>query len=209
MLFTRREAAKFRGVTREAIHYAIKRGNIKETADGLIDTHDPHNKAFFSNEAVRRSTRHSKMTKQGLSASTINPNPQTPDETPTYEEYENQLDQKSQAEVKWKRIQTRLKTLEYAKKVGAVVDRETVEHLFGNFNNVIRNSLATLPKTIAPILWSIATSHDEPVVAIEEELERQLAFVISEAKDVATRDMPPRGGARYVFLEIDEVSDDE
>lgn len=185
-LWNHQIAAHVKCVTRPAISQAISRGALKVNNDNLIDANDPVNFEYLFQDLKPLID----IVRRGKDAS-------DPDFNPS---------QKLKEDIKLKQIQAKLKTHEYAKKMGALLDSATVEQKFGEFKNFIVNELLTLPHNVADIITGIVqTTEESPELAVEVELSKQLKRIIENAKRVAQNIKPPEE-RQYIFLDDgDEV----
>ena len=102
-----------------------------------------------------------------------------------------------------KRISADLKSLEYAKRMGVLVDIETLNVIFGRFYDCIMNDFLTLPESVADLLKMIAVSSDNPEKEIARELKDRIRVILDNAKEAASDMLPNEKTVRYVLTQPD------
>jgi len=111
---------------------------------------------------------------------------------------------KLKEEIRWKRAQADLKTIEYSQKMEILVDRESLIKKFNSFFDLLLNDLIYLPESSADILWSRAKASATPEHTLEEDLKDRIAEVIAKAKAAALEITAPPKSTKYIFEEVDE-----
>ena len=207
------------GVSRQAVHKAIKEGRVVKTSRG-IDPDNPSNQYFCSKAGVRKTLR-KRPTKKGAVTTVKVPvimgaPPETPEDTLVIEGgprpkapkgaqvADFDVYQKAYEETRLKKIQADMAVLKYAKDVGAVVDIETLKQKMGAFTGFLFSRLVYLPEGISADLWMTARSNPDPERKIREMLSGHIEEVIQEAKVAALAVLPAQTDVRYVMLGLDD-----
>ena len=112
------------------------------------------------------------------------------------------IEQKGYEDVRLKKVQADLKTLEYAQRLEVLVDADTVQRVFGAFRDTLLNDLIYMPSEAADMLYMIARSTDDSR-KIEEELSTRIAEIVAKAKRAAEQIVPRGVDQKYVMIEPD------
>jgi len=189
-LVTKYRFAKICDVTPVAIQNAVTRGEI-ELVDGKVDANAP--------KSIRYQAKDKKKNAKKGRGQVIREAAQRAFEGEGFDPV-----QKGVEDTRYKKAQADLKSLEYAEKLGVIIDCEAIQQKFGAFYDFLLNDLIYMPESIADIIWMKARASETPERAIEEELKTQISDVIEKAKRAAEAVSPPVDGAKYIMTSPDE-----
>jgi len=214
------EFARQCGVTRQAISKALKGGFAAKTVRG-IDPEHPTNQYFKAKALTRKALLEvpKEPNKKGKKVppkkvpvrvsppekpeqkvySEGGPRPKAQAEEATFD-----LFQKAYEDTRLKKIKADIAVIDYAEKIGAVVDIETLKQKMNAFSSFLFTHLVYLPENIAVDLWMSARAADDPERKIREMLSKSIDTLIKEAKVAAAEVLPPNHGVKYVMLGLEE-----
>jgi len=187
-LMTQAQFSRVADVSRPAITKAVKRGEVVLEPNGKVDAENPKNLFYIRKKKVR-------------------PGYKTPDVSRlTSGDQPDLFDpaQKTVEDTRYKKAQADLKSLEYAEKLGVIIDISALNQKFGAFYDFLLNDLIYMPESIADILWMKARASETPERAIEDELKVQIGDIIQKAKRAAESVRPPVTGAQYIMTAPEE-----
>lgn len=213
------------GVSRQALSKAIREGRVLKTSRG-IDPANPANQYYKSEAGVRKALREvpKKTTKKRKKAAPkkvrvkVAP-PEKPEEI-IYDEggprpkgkkgsrEDFDLFQKTYENTRLAKIKADMAVIDYAEKIGAVVDIETLKQKMNAFSSFLFTQLVYLPENIAVDLWMSARADEDPERKIRQILSKSIHKLIEEAKAAAAAVLPPDHGVKYVMLGLEEEEEE-
>jgi len=194
-LVTQAQIAREAGIARTSVSQAVKEGRLPsvETKRGKrINLDDPAVRAFIEKASIKSKIQRDRA--EDLAEEL--------DDGMISQSEANRL--KAIADAALKQVKKEREALEYAEKLNAVIDAETLRRKMGVFADFLTTHLVYLPEDISSSLWMEAKASDDPEATIREVLGARIAKVIAEAKRVAAEIEPPPAGRRYLIVDHDE-----
>jgi hypothetical protein len=208
----------FIGVSNPAVYGAIRDGRVIRTKLG-IDPENPVNKYFAQCAKEMRNKQKGIVEDKDYKIEkkpATKRKPATKGEKKTPKSAQKQEDESPGADVvyynpKQKAYEdTRLQkakadkaVLEFAEKLGAVVDIETLEQRMGRFADFLVSQLLYMSEDVADIIYMRSKNAENPELVITEILQKRIAGIIEKAKIASARVVPRQNGAKYVILDLD------
>lgn len=217
-IVSQKELAEICGVSKVSVHKAIKSGRCPARKVGRsveIDTDIPAVKKYIADVAFNKTgPRRPQPPEAELPKPPPRPAP-APMQPVDYAEVLDEAEEGSPVDLKLKKlaadaalqeVKMRIASADYFKKLGAVVDLETLRQKMGKFTDILVTNLVYLPEEIADQIWMAAKASDDPPKFIREFLADKLAVVVRDAKKAA-KDVAPDDDMIRKYVIIDEKSD--
>lgn len=174
-LVTRAEFARRVGVTRQSVDRALKTNKLRLVGEGRtakIDIHDTlANNYMKDNPSNRQVAKQDKDLGESSEDNPIETTTENDGHTESVEIRDNKI-----------KLQTRKLEMEMAERLGILIERKTVERMFGKITESIISYLHPFGDRLSPILDGIYESTDtekkrEVKMAIDKEMARALEGV--------------------------------
>lgn len=110
--------------------------------------------------------------------------------------------QKLYEETRLKKAQADKAILEYVEKLGAMIDRETLNQIMNTFMNFVLTEICYLPSNVSDVCWLKAKNSQAPEKAIEEVLADKCKAIIEKGKSLCNELTPPHDGRKYTVTDL-------
>lgn len=178
---------------------AVRRGTVVTTEDEhrnvLIDLLNPVNQVYFGQERIEKY-----LKKVGFTFQKSAHNAARPLQEGDTEDGALPLE-KLRQDIRLKRTQADLKALEYANKIGLLIDYESMIKKFAPFVSVITTELITLPESVADMIVALARANDDAEKEVEKFLADYIEKIIENAKEASANVTEPLHDVLYSVAE--------
>lgn len=190
MTLTKADFSKRYGVTRAAVTMAVKQGRLKTTQDGNINESHAINQEWISSRKDKKihPVKKKQKVKKPEEKKTVKEKVKT--KRVLVDNNDDDLDddslvylKKADAELRYKREQTRSVKQKRLESLGLLIERELVRQVFSKFSAEIKMRLLGMPKVMAPRIVAMVKS-GEKNNTVQSLLEDEISKALNAAYEV-------------------------